>query len=73
MTYRGVASGNVVRLPETVKLPNGTPVQVVVEGKKSGRGNARAIARALAAAPRCAPADVDALSAAIAEGKKPVR
>lgn len=75
MTYRGIVRGNVVRLESKVKLADGTQVRVVVPEKKetSTRGNARALAAALAVPPHCTPADVDALSAAIADGKRPVR
>jgi hypothetical protein len=81
MSYRGVVRGKFIELEDAVVLPEGTEVEVVVkepQGEElapSGypKGSSRAILAAWALAPRCTPEDVDALSRAIEQGKRPIR
>lgn len=70
-TYKGVATGRLVRLQSGVSLPKGTNVTVLVE--KSSKGSPAAVLEALRHLPRLKPRDVDELDRVIEEGKQPVR
>jgi hypothetical protein len=80
MSYRGIVRGKVIELEDEVVLPEGTEVEVMVkepQGEEltpSGypKGSSRAILAAWTTAPHCIPEDVDALSQAIEQGKRPI-
>jgi hypothetical protein len=81
MTYKGIVKGKVIELEDSVTLPEGTKVEVVVQTPKveelapSGypRGSPQAILAVFDIPPHCTSEDVDALLEAIEQGKRPVR
>ena len=81
MTYKGIVRGKLIELEDSVVLPEGTEVEIVVKGRQgeelapSGypKGSARAILAALDLFARCTPEDVDALVEAIGQGKRTLR
>lgn len=81
MTYRGIIRGNLIELANSVGLPDGTVVEVIVNASleeplaSSGdpKGSPGALLAAWERPPYCTAEDVDTLLEAIEQGKRPVR
>lgn len=75
MTYSGIVKGKTIELEVAIPLPDGQPVTVSVEpvSEEPPLGSPARIRKVLDELPRLDPADVDALEAAIEQGKLPVR
>ncbi len=80
MIYKGIVRGGAISVEEGAVLPEGTPVEVLVDEDGSEevtpegyrKGSTQAVLAALDAPPQCSPEDVDALMNAIEAGKLPV-
>ena len=75
MTYMGIAKGRTIELEAALPYPDGQPVSVSVEPvlEELPLGSPARILKAMHELPHLDPADVDALDAAIEQGKLPVR
>lgn len=70
-TFRGVVKGGGVVFEQGVRLPDGTPVLVTVEG--AARGTPQAVMAAMAEPPGVTAEDVAELLQEIERGKRPVQ
>lgn len=81
MVYRGIARGNVIELEDSVSLPEGTEVEVMIKQEQAGvtmpggfpKGSPKALLAALSLPAQCASEDVEALVQSIRLGKQPIR
>ena len=81
MTYRGIVKGKTIEFEDSLELPEGTEVEVMVHvrpGKVFNAsdyppGSAQTILRLWDTPASCTSEDVDTLLQAINQGKRPVR
>ncbi len=72
MTERGIARGNTIVLERPLPLPDGQPVTVTVEPRKTPeRGSPAAVLAAVRRAPHLSDEDVDELQQSILAGRQP--